>query len=233
MKIREIETLADLKKVLPEIENEWSSLKNSAQFKFSEYTDEKIKLLRELVHSKMKNEMEILINIQKSFLIIIELDNKHFKGHIDLQDIFMDSNASERINYFIKYSSILADEEYWEKLSVVYQAQDYNPVPTEILSALFNSTRKGRVKLMNKEELNFYNNLPNDVDIYRAMSKKEFESKNYRFSWTLSEKKAKFFLDRNKLIYGDEMVIHKLQVNKKNILAYLNSREEEEIIYIE
>lgn len=233
MKIREMETFEDLKKVLSEIIEEWDLLKKSDKFKFTEYTDEKIKILTDLIFSKAKNDTDYLTKFPKAFNLICEIENLHFKGAVDISLIFMDSNVDLRIKYFLKYNSFLTDEEYWEYLSKVYQSQDYNPIPLEILSALFNSTRKGKYKLMNENELKFYNNLPDEIEIYRAMSKKEFESKNYRFSWTLSENIANFFLDRNKLIYGDDMVVHKLVVNKINILAYLNDRKEEEIIYIQ
>lgn len=232
-KIRWMDNIEDLKSELLKVKSDWIEVKSNMEIHFPEYTDEKIEELEYLLNKKSKNELDDIIKITKGNTIITELTTMHFKGGIDLSYILHNSYPSERIQKFIKYNQKLNDKDYWSNLSLCYQGQDYSPVPYPILFALFNSERGGVENLMNDEELSFFGNLPNDFTIYRAMSKKEMVNGRFRFSWTLSEAIAEKFRERNELLYSDHIVVHSITVNKKNVLAYLNGRKEEEIIYIQ
>ena len=52
-------------------------------------------------------------------------------------------------------------------------------------------------------------------------------------SWTLNKAIAEQFVERKKHSSNDVMVVHKLTIPKSKVVAYFNSRKEEEIIYIE
>lgn len=95
-------------------------------------------------------------------------------------------------------------------------------VPVDMLIQWFKKTDK-RI-LMNNEELEVYNSLPDEFTIYRGVGRK---SKRNGISWTRNKEIAEWFMSR----WEDEggymlMAI----VKKENCLAYINARNEEEII---
>lgn len=57
------------------------------------------------------------------------------------------------------------------------------------------------IDVMSDEEKTYYDNLPATFTIYRGMSNKEHQSKNYGISWTLSEDTSKkyVYFDKNKV----------------------------------
>lgn len=228
-KFRLFQSIEELKIEIPKIKSEWEKIKKEENKPFSEFTDSKIEELEQLLNSDLKE----YIILSKSTSIISMLDNEHFKINLTLDDVFLDTYSSDKIMVFIKYQNQLSDNEYWKKLAEIYTQQDYNPVPYEILFALFNSPRKGKENLMNEEEKNIFNSLPDQIRIYRSMSKNELESGKFRFSWTLDEEVADNFMERSEMLYDDEMIIHSILINKNDALAYLDGRNEKEIIYIQ
>ena len=84
---------------------------------------------------------------------------------------------------------------------------------------------------MSSYERRYYKRLPEKITIYRGISVSEYESGNYGISWTLSKKKADFFstYKRNGVEKG---ITVKKYVRKKDIIAYISSRNEKEILYI-
>jgi len=87
---------------------------------------------------------------------------------------------------------------------------------------LFKYFKKRKELLMTEEELEFFNNLPEEITIYRGS---EYIK---GISWTLSKEKAEWFAKRFEI---NGKVFEKT-VNKSDCLCYLNHREEQEIIYI-
>lgn len=88
---------------------------------------------------------------------------------------------------------------------------------------------------MEQEERETLNRLPDNIEIYRAMVVKEDKSKQYGISWTLSKKTAEFFKNeyfRNFATYNQERIIKTITIPKSKVIAYLNGRQEQEIIYI-
>lgn len=65
------------------------------------------------------------------------------------------------------------------------------------------------------------------------MSVQERDSKDFGISWTLSEERAKFFAnDYVRHAVRHEKVVHSIEVNREDIIAYFNGRQEEEVIYM-
>lgn len=70
------------------------------------------------------------------------------------------------------------------------------------------------------------------------MTELEYHSRRFRYngiSWTLKEDVARFFAftyQRNFLTAKMKKVVVKIQVKKKDILAFFNGREEFEVIYL-
>jgi len=88
---------------------------------------------------------------------------------------------------------------------------------------------------MTTSEQRMLENLPDEVEIYRAMTKKEASGRAFGISWTLSKKVAEFFRDdyrRNHATNHLEKVIKEMVVKKSDIIALFNGRKEKEIIYV-
>lgn len=95
-------------------------------------------------------------------------------------------------------------------------------VPIDMLIQWFKKADK-RI-LMDDDELEVYNNLPDEFTIYRGMGKK---SKRKGISWTRNKEIAEWFMNRWKDEGGYMLTA---TVKKENCLAYINARDEEEII---
>jgi hypothetical protein len=209
---------------------EWQKAKETKDIPFYEYTDSLISDIEVMLSSNDLTDESVGLN--KLFKFNYEFEKIHIPGFIDLNYILSFSSTPDKIRIFLQYNNQLNDNEYWTRLSEVYQLQDYNPVPYGVLKALFTNDRKGRENLMKEEEREFFETLPDEILIFRAMSLKEFESGEFRISWTLKEPVAKKFKKRNEMLYEGEHVIHSISVLKKDVIAYLNDSEEHEIIYL-
>ena len=89
--------------------------------------------------------------------------------------------------------------------------------------------------MMNSKELEVIDRLPDEIEIYRGMTVKEFESGDFGISWTLNAERAKFFAytyQRNYSTNDLPKMVHSMTINKNSIIAYTNGRDEEEIIYL-
>jgi hypothetical protein len=151
-------------------------------------------------------------------------------GNYDSESIL--ANTSEKIGLFIKYQDTFTDEEYWRNLGFNYQLQDYKKIPYSTYYKLFLCERDKREMLMNAAEFEFYNSLPDKFTIYRGGTKSEAKSKKYGVSWTINKAIAEKFQNVKQSRDGKTMVVHELEINKSEAIAYLNDRKEEEIIYI-
>lgn len=79
--------------------------------------------------------------------------------------------------------------------------------------------------LMSQEELEVYNNLPNEVEIYRGIN----SHGDYKgLSWTLDYEKAKWFSTRYDK--GKTGKVYKGTIDKKYIFAYFDERNEFEVV---
>ncbi|AJW63676.1 hypothetical protein VO54_02204 [Elizabethkingia miricola] len=203
---------------------QWKNMKKTGDYPFSEFTDEKFKTLKFF----FSNDFLLMV---KGPQYLREIKNFHFEGKVDYEYIKVWSERSERIYWFQIYQNLFSDEDYWKNLVDAYKTQYYDSkLPHAILTNLFSSERSGKEYLMNKENKEAYDRLPNNVNIYRGMSVKELNSKKFRLSWTLNKDIAEQFKTRNAVLYNQNTVVHEMQIEKDRILAYLGSEEEEVII---
>ena len=80
--------------------------------------------------------------------------------------------------------------------------------------------------LMNEEELKVYNALPEEVTVYRGVTSNNLDGVE-ALSWSLSPKKAEWFATRFPSIKGR---VYSATISKYDIFAYINERNEEEVI---
>lgn len=77
---------------------------------------------------------------------------------------------------------------------------------------------------MNKEDYLFYQKLNDEITIYRGLQDKNTKIKG--LSWTISKEISKKF---SKMI-DEQGSIYEAKINKKDIFAYFNERNEQEIV---
>jgi hypothetical protein len=85
---------------------------------------------------------------------------------------------------------------------------------------------------MDNKELKLLSKLPNEITIYRWGSKTELKTKKFGVSWTFDKNIAENFANVKSIRDKKEMVVIEKIISKKDVVAYLISRKEEEIIYI-
>ena len=83
-------------------------------------------------------------------------------------------------------------------------------------------------KMMDKEDLEAYKQLPDEVTVYRGLG--TFNATNIKaLSWTLDAEQAKWFANRFDFGQGNGKV-YRATIKRKYIFAYFNERQEHEVI---
>lgn len=141
-----------------------------------------------------------------------------------------------RFERFTEIATKLKGENYWHGLSGAYQfSDDLFPYKKEVKLA-FRSKKPKRKCLMTPKEQGFLRNLPQRIVIYRGMTEQEYESGDLGVSWTLNRSVAEKFATkypRNHATAHLKKMVHKITIDKKEVIAFFNEeRSEEEIIYL-
>lgn len=102
------------------------------------------------------------------------------------------------------------------------ESPNADAVPLRILIKWFKAADKN--SLMNAEELACYNSLPDEFQVYRGIGSK---SNKKGISYTLSLEKAEWFANRFQKRGGYVLTG---TAKKKDVLAYFNGRQEQEIL---
>lgn len=187
---------------------------------------DKVMTIRDLVKKKVSIFMTMALNK------ILEIkDILKSKDNFKVDDALLFAGSGNQIFYFTELSKYLTDREYWKSLGSCYTLQDYNEINYNLLKSLFLANKPEKEYLMDEDERIFFNNLPQQLTIFRACSKKEIKNKKYGLSWTLSKKVADFFKERKVRHEGFSEIVS-IVIDKKDAIAYLNGRNEEEIIYL-
>lgn len=190
---------------------------------------EKISKLKDDVINS--NDTKNIIKIYPNYEILVKASSfVNDNGSLTYDSEIESSSKNGVMKVFMKYQDTFTDEEFWIQLKYVHITQDFIELPYEIYKALFNSKRSKKELLMDEEERVFLEQLPDTLTIYRGGASKESET-GYGVSWTLNKSIAQQFVDRKKYLVEDEMVVHQLEIPKSKVVAYFNSRQEQEIIY--
>ena len=176
-----------------------------------------------------KDDFVFLFYASSSLFILKEMLKQK---RVDYNSASISASTSDKIKVFMEYADSFNDEEYWNELRIAYIQQNYKKIPYKIYNELFCSTRPEREKLMDNKELKLLNKLPNEITIYRGGSKTELKTKKFGISWTLDKNIAENFANVKSIRDKKEMVVIEKIISKKDVVAYLISRKEEEIIYI-
>ncbi len=129
---------------------------------------------------------------------------------------------------FLKYTyEYMSAEDLAETLGTVwlmteFPNYDVNLKKTEFLKLFTMADKK---KLMDTEDYAFYARLPETVTVYRGTKYENYKA----LSWTLNKKQAVWFSERF-LSENEKGQVYQAEINKNDIFAYFNDRNEKEIV---
>jgi hypothetical protein len=144
-------------------------------------------------------------------------------------------DSYNRFHFFIKLIPKLKGANYWYALNSAYTSTDNLFLVSDLVKASFLKDEPEREALMTSTEREYLENLPEQITIYRGMTEKEFSQNNFGVSWSLKKEVAEFFAYRyirNHSTAKEKKTVHKLTINKSEVIAFINGRNEFEIIYI-
>jgi len=130
----------------------------------------------------------------------------------------------EEFDKLFYLQNILSEQEYINVVKDWYTQTEIVYQDLQLWIDTFKSIKNTKL-LMDYDELNYFNNLPEKIVIYRGGVSKR------GISWTLDKDIAEWFANRFKAINKGGQLFEK-KVFKNDCIAYFNGREEEEIIYI-
>lgn len=180
--------------------------------------------IKENCEFKMINILESEDNLEKA--------RKQWKINInnakDVMQVYSFMRKSYRLTFLKFIEKYLSKEDFAELLADAWVSsenpnQDVNvDIPT--LTKWFK--RADKRLLMVEEDYEVYNNLESEIKIYRGVA----VGRNPKgLSWTMNYGKATWFA--NRFNTGTKKgYIQEATIKKENVLAYFNTRDEEEIV---
>ena len=134
-------------------------------------------------------------------------------------------NSGWKMTWFKYCSQFMNQKDFGELLAYCWVQQE-NPnqdanVSRQEAVEYFREAKKRY--LMEPEDYKVYKSLPDVVTVYRGVAKGR---ERYGLSWTANRDKAEWFQTRFK---GDNYLL-KADVPKQSILAYFNTRDEDELV---
>ena len=205
---------------------------------------EKLKLLSYAVPYKENNMFSpyplfsgnVVVTADKKF---VELTEKNYyqtiNEHLNLIKEYSSNKKDKLLSIMIMMSSPyrleflnmiqndITQKELSEQLSWMWTDTEFpNQYPQKMLIKLFRKTDKKL--LMNKEEIEAYNALADEITIYRGLQTSR--AKRLGLSWTLSKEKAQWFANR----WKKKCKVYSASIKKEDAFAYFKGRGEEEIV---
>lgn len=131
-----------------------------------------------------------------------------------------------RVQAFVQISAKMDDEYFWRLLADVYSDTENFWQERNYWNLLLTTDRPRREEFMTEEERNKLQTLPDKLTIYRGYNGK---GKLRSWAWTLDRDRAVWFAKR--LHHGGKPPrVATGEVAKADVVAYLNGRNEEEIV---
>jgi hypothetical protein len=149
-------------------------------------------------------------------------------------------NSENRFAKFMEFADthLLTQKQWWYGFRVAYEGSDnlYDSGEEirEILSWVddFSYVRE---LMMEEEEIEYFNSLPDKLTIHRGMTVDEFNSGNFGVSWSLDKEVAEYFAytyPRNHSTQHLPKMVHSVKIKKDKVIALLRERDENEIIIL-
>ncbi len=170
---------------------------------------------REIINVLEKDNWEKIINQFKKLIMKVE----------KIEDFYMIFNKPY-FGVFFKYiNQYLSIEDYNNFLKYLWVYMEYPNNDKNVSKKEFIEYFKKIDKniFMNKEEIDIYNNLPDEIVVYRGVK----PNSTYKaLSWTLNLDTATWFADR----FEKDGKVYKATINKKYVFTYIGERNEFEVV---
>lgn len=183
------------------------------------------------IHPYLNSSIVMLLETNEPFNIFQDIEKYHIWQEHFAEDIKQRKNAYSiaclvrtyyKPIFFEAIKEYLSEKDFTEILVDYWTASGITDVPKENFLSWFNEANKAY--LMNKSEQKKFDKLSDKVTIYRGVSNSECK---YGFSWTIDRRIAAWFANR----YEDkESYVYECTVDKKDLLCYLDIRNEKEVI---
>ena len=149
----------------------------------------------------------------------------------NLSEKLLRVTSPQRLDAFLDFGT-KSDRDFWECLCMAWMTCESVTINKPVWLSLMSGQRPGKEKwLMTKEEVSFLATLPDTVTVYRGCP----VNKTNGLSWTLSRETAIWFANRfnfkkKEKPFDQDCCLIEGTVMKKHILAYLDGRNESEIV---
>jgi hypothetical protein len=175
-----------------------------------------------MYHMMYTEQMNALINKQyeyKKQALLKYKEQKDWAGCVFVYE------RPYRLSAFLEVERNLSDKDYWEILSSIWIDSENIWQNKETWKNLIKSDRAEKQFFMIEEEQEYLANLADVVTVYRGCIKNKNKT---GLSYTLNKSKAEWFAKR----FGKDGVVIEREVKKSKIFAYLNGRNEDEVIVL-
>lgn len=171
------------------------------------------------------------IDTNKPFNIFQDIEAYHrwqeqFKEEIthrkNVYSVFSLIRPAYRLTFFKHINQYLSNKDFAEILALCWSAHGGTEIPEAELEAWFKKADKNF--LMSKREQKIFNELPEQVTVYRGVRSPECK---YGFSWTLDKDIAFWYSDGCE---GGQACVYECVADKKDVCSYFNTRNEAEIV---
>ena len=151
----------------------------------------------------------------------------HIDRSPDVYQIYSMVNDAYALAFFQDIANHLSQEDFSRLLADVWVNSEYANSDANVnKNTILNFFKKADKKyLMTESEYDTLSNLGDVVTIYRGVTPRN--KRNIKaLSWTLSRSKARWFANR----FGQGGEVYSATIDKSNIYAYFDSRNEAEVI---
>ena len=160
-----------------------------------------------------------------------EVRNKYFKiiDESDLLRNYMFIRTPWKLTWFKYVNEYLSEEDYAKYLEDAWVSEenpnmDLNVSRKESIGYFKKANKKF---LMNEEDYAYYKELPEELTVWKGVSPGRV---SMGLSWTDDKEKAGWFKERFEGMSGEEGLLLEAKINKKDVLAYFNTRGEKELV---
>ena len=175
-----------------------------------------------------KRTMVNILESEENLRIATQVWEDNIKRANDASQIFAFIRKSYRLTFLKYIKQYLSNKDFSILLADAWVSsenpnQDIN-VPLKTAISWFKKADKK--SLMNEEDYEYYQSLPETITVYRGVA----VGRNPQgLSWTCNKKTAEWFANRWSEVNGKGYV-QVAEVKKSNVLAYFNTREEDELV---
>jgi len=135
-----------------------------------------------------------------------------------------------RVHAFLQIHAAMVDSVYWPLLREIWVDSENIYANHMDWWELLTVPRSKRRLFMDVEERKAFDKLPESFHVYRGTTAVEREGSYLGFSWTLDKGRAAWFATRFERPGRGGPVLASTEVNKKDCIGLIASRNEEEIV---